>query len=182
MVFWPISPGPHHGEPVARRGIAAVASQAVRGAGLSGGACRAGGRQRDAARGRVAPHRRHGRRAQDLSGADPPGAGGAGPDPAVHYHAPPSWLSLCGARRGAHGGRPSLHGCAAVGDAGPAPPPRGGRAPSRSVTPCGRTSPPHRAVLRPGRLDGAHRTSRPGRLSRGAACLPPDLCRGGSPV
>src|SRR5436189_16375 len=48
MVFWTISPGPHHGDPVARRGLAAVAAHAVRGAGLSGGACRAGGRQSDA--------------------------------------------------------------------------------------------------------------------------------------
>ena len=33
--------------------------------------------------------------------------GETGQDPAVHCHAPPPGLSLCGARRGAHGGRPS---------------------------------------------------------------------------
>src|SRR5262245_9221612 len=129
MVFWPISPGSHHGEPVARRGLAAVAAQAVRGASLSGSACRAGGLQRDPARGRVAPHGRHGRRAQDLPGADPPGTGGDGSEPAVYCHAASPGLSLCGASGGVHGARPSLPGGATVRATGPAPPRRGGRAP-----------------------------------------------------
>ena len=54
--------------------------------------------------------------------------------------------------------------------------------PARSGTPCGRTAPPHRALLRPGGRHGPGGTSRPGRVPRGAAGLPPDLYRGDAAV
>ena len=104
-------------------------------------------------------------------------------DPAVHCHAPPPGLSLCGARRGVHGGRPSRSAEVPPLETPDLPPHHEVAArPARSVTPCGRTTPPHRALLRPGGRHGPGGTSRPGRVPRGAACLPPDLCRGDAAV
>ena len=54
--------------------------------------------------------------------------------------------------------------------------------PSRAGVAGGGTPPPHRAVLRSGRLDHAGGAPGPGRLPRGRARLPSDLCRGDSPV
>src|SRR6266446_2576194 len=90
VVFWTISPGPYHRDPLARRDIAAAAAQTVGCAGLPGDARGAGGQQGGVAGGRLARNGGGRGSAENLSGANSPGAGGQCAGATVHCDGAPA--------------------------------------------------------------------------------------------
>ena len=166
--------------PVVRRAGHGPAAQSLRRVALPGHPPRPSGHQRRIAGRGVACDGRDGCRGAGGHWRRAQSARRHGADAALHCHGGPPGLSVCGTRHGAHHGdaRP---GCTRAarripGASGRAcrghwrlasrvrrGPPAGGPAPAgRPAAPRGGAPPPDRTVLRPGGVDRARRSARPG--------------------